>query len=198
MPAALAAATSPAGQTLLREAEYTADYDALLSAYVSQVNISYCGVASGVTVLKAFGRQTSQSEFFTPEASAVRSRWQVTFGGMTLDELAGLLGAHGIETKATHGDALSLDAFRTIVERNLGAAGDFLLVNYQRQNLDQEGSGHISPVAAYNASADQVLVLDTASFKYPYTWVPVELLYDALQDVDPASGRPRGILELSL
>ena len=198
LPPGLVAANSAQGGAFLQTAEYKADYEALNSAYVPQKTMSYCGVASSVTVLKALGRESTQWDFFNDATSDVRSRLQVTFGGMTLGQLDGLLSAHGLVTHSLHGDELSLDEFRTIVLKNLATSGDYLLVNYQRKALDQTGSGHISPVAAYNASADLVLVLDTADFKYPYTWVPLERLYDALHDVDSASGRSRGILEVAL
>ncbi|MEM1263489.1 MAG: phytochelatin synthase family protein [Pseudomonadota bacterium] len=198
LPPTLVSVESPEGTALLESSNYTADFDALDRSFVTQNYISFCGVASSVTVLNALGKESSQADFFTDAASDVRSRFQVTFGGMTLEQLDGLLQAHGVETTALHGDELSLAEFRTIVEQNLSTDGDFLLVNYQRKDLDQVGSGHISPIAAYNAASDQVLVLDTASFKYPYTWVPLERLYEALHDVDSASGKPRGILEATL
>jgi len=36
------------------------------------------------------------------------------------------------------------------------------------------------------------LILDTAGYKYPYTWVPVELLYQAAATKD--GERSRGLL----
>ena len=44
------------------QAEAAADYGPLSSNYVSQKLISYCGVASSVTVLNSLGRQTDQSD----------------------------------------------------------------------------------------------------------------------------------------
>ena len=198
LPPGLVAASSEDGSAFFQTAVYKADYDALNKAYVPQKTLSYCGVASSVIVLKALGRESTQWDFFTDATSDVRSRFQVTFGGMTLGQLDGLLRAHGLVTQSLHGDELTLDEFRTIVMKNLSTPDDYLLVNYQRKTLDQTGSGHISPVAAYHAPADLALVMDTADFKYPYTWVPLERLYDALHDIDSASGRPRGILEVAL
>ena len=40
------------------------------------------------------------------------------------------------------------------------------------------------------------LVLDTARFKYPPHWIPVELLYSAMTKADPATDQPRGWLLL--
>lgn len=53
-------------------------------------------------------------------------------------------------------------------------------------------AGHISPVGAYDPGRDAFLVLDEASFKYPFTWVPAPLLYQAVHT--RADGRYRGVL----
>lgn len=198
LPPTLISAETPDGMALLDTSEHKADFGALDEAYVAQDNISYCGVASGVAVLKALGIPSSQSDFFTDAASKVRSRLQVTFGGMTLQQLDGLLAAHGLETRLVHGDDIDVDEFRSLLAQNLSKTGDYLLVNYQREDLGQGRSGHISPVGAYNADADRVLIMDTADFKYPHTWVPLELLHKALLEVDSASERPRGLLEVTL
>ncbi|MEM1402793.1 MAG: phytochelatin synthase family protein [Pseudomonadota bacterium] len=198
LPPALVSIEGDEGQALLSSAGYTADLLALQDAYVSQRLISYCGVASSVAVLNALGREHDQWDFFTAATKDVRSRLQVTFGGMTLGQLDGLLKAHGLQSQAVHGDDLTLVELRSIVRGNLSMSDDFLLVNYQREALGQGRSGHISPVAAYDEASDRVLIMDTASFKYPPTWVPLELLYGALQEVDSASGEPRGILEVRL
>lgn len=198
LPPTLVSAESAEGLALLESAQYTADFDALDQAYEPQKYMSFCGVASSVTLLKAFGRPKTQSSFFTDATSEVRSRLKVTFGGMTLEQLDGLLEAHGVETQAIHGDSLTLEELRAIVTRNLATEGDYLLVNYQRESLGQGRAGHISPLAAYDSSSDRVLIMDTADFKYPHTWVPLDQLYSALLEVDAASGRPRGILEAQL
>ena len=198
LPEGLISAESAEGRALLASAEYTADFDVLDRAYEPQKYMSFCGVASSVTLLKAFGRQNTQSNFFTDATSEVRSRFEVTFGGMTLEQLDGLLQAHGVETQSIHGDDLTLEELRSIITRNLAAKDDFLLVNYQREALGQGRSGHISPLAAYDSSSDRALIMDTADFKYPYTWVPLDQLHGALLEIDAASGRPRGILEARL
>ena len=198
LPIDLVAIDSAEGQALLASADYRADYSALAGAFQSQELISYCGVASGVMVLNALGGNTSQGDFFTPEASRVRSRMQVTLGGMSLLDLDSLLAAHGVETIIAHGDAATLDEFRSVIKSNLARPKDFLLANYQRETLRQGRVGHISPLAAYHSASDRVLIMDTASYKYPHTWVPVEVLYAAMQEIDNASGQTRGFIEASL
>lgn len=36
------------------------------------------------------------------------------------------------------------------------------------------------------------LILDVARFKYPPHWVPLSLLWEAMETVDEAIGHPRG------
>ncbi len=197
LPADLISLSTPAGKALLDQAEARADYEQLSRAFVPQELISYCGVASGVTVLNALGQHTNQGDFFTPEASRVRPRLKVMFGGMTLGDLGGLLAAHDVTAGVHYADSVSLDEFRGAVLRNLGDPNDFLLVNYQRAALGQTPVGHISPLAAYDADSDRLLIMDTASYKYPPTWVPLPMLYEAMKTTDSASGRLRGYVEVS-
>ncbi len=197
LPVHLVGVDTTAGLALLESADSIADYPALQAAFRPQELVSFCGVASAATVLNAMGLETTQSTFFTEEASQVRSRLQVTLGGMSLTDLDGLLRAHGVMPQPTHGDAITLDGFRHVIASNLSTVGDFLLVNYQREVLGQGRVGHISPLAAYDSGSDRVLIMDTASYKYPYTWVPVDLLFSAMQEVDSATGLARGFIEIS-
>jgi hypothetical protein len=71
-----------------------------------------------------------------------------------------------------------------------------MIVAYRRGDLNQSGSGHFSPIGGYCAERDLVLVMDVARFKYPPHWVPLPLLYQAMQAVDPDTGRSRGYLLL--
>ena len=87
LPATLIAADSRNGQTLLRSAGATADYQPLSDSFEHQSLISFCGVASGVTVLNAMGRELNQLSFFNSDTKKIRSRFDVMFGGMSLPEI---------------------------------------------------------------------------------------------------------------
>ncbi len=196
LPEGLIGIDQEAGIELLAHAEATADYSPLLMHFEPQVAVSFCGVASSVTVLNALGQATTQVRFFNDETDKVRRDWQVLFGGMSLGELAGLLQAHGVKAHAHHADAFTVDQFRAIVAFNLSTPGDYILVNYQREALGQGKVGHISPLAAYDHQSDSVLIMDTAAHKYPPTWVPLPLLFDAMNTVDTSSGKLRGFVEI--
>lgn len=193
----LAPACCKVGKDRLRDAEATADYDALSAAFEPQIAVSFCGVASSVTVLGALGIETSQMSFFDDDAGRVRSRFRVLFGGMSLEQLAGLLAAHGVDTSIRYAEDFDVGEFRAVAERNLSTSGDYLLVNYDRAVLGQTGGGHISPVAAYDRDTDSVLVMDTAAHKYPSTWVPIDMLHEGMRAIVSSTGRARGYVEVS-
>jgi hypothetical protein len=198
LPEKLVAIDTDAGRVLLESSDHAADYAVLAKTWEGQQLVSYCGVASGVAVVNALGQSANQFNFFNEYTDSVRSRVDVTFGGMSLPDLAGLLEARGLEVSKLHGDEVSLEEFRDLVKSNLSREEDYLLVNYQREVLGQGRVGHISPVGAYNAFGDQILILDTADFKYPHTWVPLAALYAAMQEKDSASGRARGLVEVRM
>jgi hypothetical protein len=196
LPAGLVALDSPEGQALLASAVQV-DHAALERAFQPQEKGSWCGVASAVTTLSALrGARVAQAELFTPEAAAVRSWWQVTFGGMSLEALAGLLRAHGAPATAHHADE-GVAAFRAALRRNLAAPGDYVIVNWRRDALGEEGEyGHHSPVSAYDEAGDRVLILDVGAHAYPKTWAPVERLFAAMDTVDGDGGEKRGWVEV--
>lgn len=197
LPAGLIDLGSEEGAARLAGAEAATDYNPLDRHYERQALTSFCGVASSVTVLGALDLPATQRGFFTDAASAVRPAWRVVLTGMTLDDLGGLIEAHGATTEIHHAADFDADAFRATVTRNLSAEGDYIVVNYQRGALGQEATGHISPLAAYDADTDSVLVMDTASYKYPRTWVPLAALYGAMNTVDSETGLTRGYVEVS-
>jgi glutathione gamma-glutamylcysteinyltransferase len=73
-----------------------------------------------------------------------------------------------------------------------------LVVSYSRQVLGQTGTGHFSPIVAYDHITDSVLIADTARFKYGAHWVHLPLLFRAMRPIDPDTGRSRGYVLLQL
>ncbi len=197
LPAGMVSVVTAEGQALLDAAESSANFAPLSEHFKAQNLKSYCGVASSVTVLSAMGRDVSQDSFFTADASRVRSRLSVMLGGMTLIDLGDLLRAHDVGASVHHADSFSVGQFREVVARNLAQSDDFLLVNYQREVLGQSRVGHISPLAAYDRDSDLVLAMDTASYHYPHSWVPLEGLYKAMATIDSSTGRMRRYLEVT-
>ena len=203
----LISSTDAEGIQRLKNADAVADYEQLVTSFQAQRLASYCGVASGVSVLNALGVTTSevttlgvtidQTTFFTAEAAQVRSQWDVMFAGMALADLASFLTAHGVHAEIHYMDKIDIDEFRVIVEKNLRNENDYIIVNYQREALGQGKMGHISPLSAYDRDTDSVLIMDVAAHKYPPTWAPIELLYAGMKAADSSSGKTRGFVEIS-
>ena len=190
-------ATTTEGQRLLASSTAKTDYEQLAPWFVSQERRAFCGVASSAIVINAITHEQpplTQSTFFTNETSALRSSLAVTFGGLTLEQLAALLRTHGMEVEVVHARQSSLDAFRKRAAVALAEPLQFLIVNYDRPALKQMGGGHLSPLAAYDAESDRVLVLDVAAQKYPYTWEPAQDLWNAMNTTDSSSHETRGFL----
>jgi hypothetical protein len=86
-----------------------------------------------------------------------------------------------------------VDAFRQAARANLGSEGDYLLVNYGRKHLGQTPSGHISPLAAYHAPSDRLLILDVAAHKYPPVWARLDEVWEAMNaPLNPETTLTRG------
>lgn len=193
----LIAAGTPEGLALLEQSSH-ADFRALDEAFQQQERPAWCGVASSATVLSAMrGTRVSQPEVFTPQAAAVRRPLAATLAGMTLAELSGILAANGAQTEHHFADQSRVGNFRDALRSNLRDDRDYLLINYHREGLGQEGGGHISPVAAYDEASQRVLILDVASYKYPPVWAHIDDVFAAMDTPDSASERSRGWVEVS-
>ena len=127
----------------------------------------------------------------------------VKANGITLDEFVCLAACNGAQPALHRHGAPGIDeaSFREAVvvacASSLDDAGAaFVVASYDRRGLGQSGSGHFSPIGAYHAASDQVLVFDVARFKYPPHWVALPLLFAAMAKPDAATGKPRGFVVL--
>ena len=197
LPGGLVAADSDEGRARLARA--TAVDDAVLGrTFETQVHGSFCGIASSVAVLNGLSLgPVTQSSFFDARTQPIQTYLEAFFGGVTLDELGALLEARGAHVRVVHETSGGLASFRDRARENLAHPGDFVVVNFDRRVLAEEGGGHFSPLAAYDAQSDSFLVLDTASYKYPPTWVPAELLHRAMATRDSSASLTRGYVEVS-
>ncbi len=193
LPAGMVSLKSVAGSQLLAESPIISEYSEITPALESQSRAAFCGAASSVIVLNALHRSTpalTQVTLFPDAATQLRT----TFGGMTLAQLGELLRANDALATVTYASETDIDAFRASARQNLQTPRDYIVVNYQRAVLGQHESGHISPLAAYDAQTDQLLILDVAAYKYPPVWVATRDLWNAMNTIDAASGRTRGFI----
>jgi len=60
---------------------------------------------------------------------------------------------------------------------------------------DPEGeTGHIAPLAAYDAQRERALVFDPDRLWYEPYWVPLDTLVAGMTRIDPDTGNPRGYI----
>ena len=129
---------------------------------------------------------------------------QVKQTGITFSTFACLAKCQGLTVNAVHGSNSTIEEFRHVVKHTctsssstLAQPTSFLVVSYTRKVVGQTGTGHFSPIGAYDEASDHVLLLDTARFKYGPHWIPLELMFDAMLPLDPDTGKSRGYLILS-
>jgi Phytochelatin synthase len=208
LPQSLTPLTSPQGERFLRESQAQEDFIPLSSQFVTQENQAFCGIATSVMVLNALGvpapfarewkrNYFTQENVFNAQTEAVIPRQQIERQGLTLAQLAAIIGSYSVNAEVRHGADLSLNTFRAIASQNLKRVGNFVVVNYSRRAIGQEGGGHISPLAAYNAATDRFLILDVSRYKYPSVWVKAKDLWEAIRTIDPVSQKTRGIVLIS-
>jgi len=200
----------PLGIQRLAESGARADYGPLAQSFLTQANLAFCGVASATMVLNSLqvtpppaaglGRYPYWSQENLLPAAAGRSPLTaalVSRRGMTLAELEQLLAALGLTVRRVHGDQLSLVALRTLLVRGLADPSDRLIVNVERSALGQGPGGHISPLAAYHAPSDSVLLMDVARYRFPAAWIQLADLWRSMRTLDSQSGRARGLVIVS-
>ena len=93
---------------------------------------------------------------------------QVADMGLGLDDIVDILQNHvGVEADALHTDpaTVTLDAFRQSIADAMAAQDTYLIANFDRYEFMGEGGGHHSPLAAFSAESDTVLVLDVARYR---------------------------------
>jgi hypothetical protein len=129
--------------------------------------------------------KTKATFFGSPDAQGNRD------GGLQLRQLHRVLLAYGLESELhVVDDLVEDDAVRSLLRRNLGRAGDYVVVNYSRQALGQAGGGHISPLAAYDTVSDSFLVLDVnANEGKTWVWVAAPDLVAAMRTKDRVENR---------
>ena len=198
--------SSVEGRQLFREAlaaGHMEGWFALSEQYHTQADPAFCGLGTLVVVLNALeidpGRIWKGPWRWYGEdlLDCCQPLEKVQQNGITLDELACLARCNGATSSTVRADQAGVDEFRDAVRAATAAArGPVLVAGYARTALGQTGSGHFSPIAGYHPDRDLALILDVARFKYPPHWVRLPLLWQAMTDIDPASGVARGWIVL--
>lgn len=197
---------TPQGADRLLAAQLRSQFFAVQPYVESQKNLAFCGPASIAAVLNSLDIPRpgveqlypypffTQDNIFTPATQRIKSHVQVSSRGMTLAEVTAFINSLGAKASLHYADQLDLGQFRSLLQAALANPDGRIIVNYSRQPLGQSGTGHMSPLAAYDAGSDSVLLLDVAKFKYPPVWIRLADLWEALRTIDPDSGKSRGVV----
>lgn len=207
LPHVLHALDSRTGKRLFAEALLDgtmANYFRLAQQFHTQSDPAYCGLGSLVCVLNALGVDPARAwkgpwRWFSEELlDCCKPLEEIRRLGLTLDEVACLARCSGTDVALDRPCVeTGVEQFRADVLKSSTQEGSpLLVVNYSRRGLGQTGDGHFSPIGGYHADSDSVLLLDTARFKYPPHWAPLELVFSAMQARDDATGLHRGWLGL--
>lgn len=202
---------SPEGLKRLDSSKYKTNLPHLLRYYESQIRGSYCGIATAVITFNALKikpspsralnnpRMFTQENFFDGEIEKAVDSEVVKKQGLSLNEMAKVLRTQPLNVSVYAGLSLSDQEIRSKVMSALTNPDQSVIVLYQRKVLEQIGSGHWSPIAAYDQESDSFLILDVARFKYPPVWISANSLIDSIRSPN-IEGASRGfiVLESSL
>ena len=110
--------------------------------------------------------------------------------GYQLRQLDELLRAHELVARLVIADDKRADAdIRRDLTQNLQRSGDYVIVNYRRVEVGQTGGGHISPLGAFDAESDSVLVLDVNPASAGWVWMPMASLIRGMRTFDTVENR---------
>ena len=200
--------TAEGAARLLRAAP-TPQTFGLLSHLETEMYLTFCGPASLATTLNSLGieeptpavffpyHRLTQESLFVAANLAVKSYAAVQGQGLMLAELTRFANNLGVTADAAFAEETPMSDMRERLRAALANPQQRVVANYTRAALGQEGTGHFSPIAAYDPATDAFLVLDVARYKYPPAWVTFDLLYAGMLAVDPDSRRSRGALFLT-
>jgi hypothetical protein len=196
----------PESARLFEQAEVKGQFWTLVRYFISQRIDTFCSVASSVMVLNALevpspvSRMTypyskfNEETFFTQGVLERQRVRDIAGDGLYLAELGDMLKAFDVTIAEYHTNTVTADEFRRLAVAALKSTDRYVVVNFSRDRITQEGGGHFSPLAAYDSKSDRFLVLDTARYKYPPFWVQAQDLWTAMNTVDEDAKAKRGFL----
>eukprot|EP00252_Welwitschia_mirabilis_P010212 TRINITY_DN23382_c0_g1_i1.p1 TRINITY_DN23382_c0_g1~~TRINITY_DN23382_c0_g1_i1.p1 ORF type:complete len:236 (-),score=38.53 TRINITY_DN23382_c0_g1_i1:32-739(-) len=195
--------SSREGKDLFREALLNGTMEGffkIISYFQTQSEPAFCGLASLSIVLNALaidpGRKWKGPWRWFDETmlDCCDPLEKVKVDGITFGKLVCLANCAGAKIEAFRTNQSSLQRFRGSVARCASSEDCHIIVSYHRALLRQTGSGHFSPIGGYHAEKDMVLILDVARFKYPPHWVPLSLLWEAMNTKDEETQHYRGFM----
>ena len=184
----------------------------LMEQFTTQSEPAFCGISTLVIVLNALAVDPRRiwkgpwRWYSEGMLNCCMDLEEVKQTGITLKTFNCLARCQGLQVESHFADESCVESFRDAVKLACVEQEDdtekdepdpFLVVSYDRETLGQTGTGHFSPIAAYDQGSDRVLILDTARFKYGAHWVDLNMLFEAMKPVDPDTNKSRGYVLVS-
>ncbi|CAN1192916.1 Glutathione gamma-glutamylcysteinyltransferase 1 [Linum perenne] len=175
----------------------------LISFYQTQSEPAYCGLASLSMVLNALaidpGRKWKGPWRWFDESmlDCCEPLERVKAVGISFGKVVCLARCAGAEVEAFRTNQSTIDDYRKHVIKCCSSDNCHVISSYHRGVFKQTGTGHFSPIGGYHAGRDMVLILDVARFKYPPHWVPLSLLWEAMDTIIVKTGFHRGFMVVS-
>ncbi|XP_031123658.1 glutathione gamma-glutamylcysteinyltransferase 1-like [Ipomoea triloba] len=197
---------STEGKLLFMEASQNGTMEGffkLISYFQTQSEPAYCGLASLSMVLNALaidpGRKWKGPWRWFDESmlDCCEPLEKVKAKGISFGKVVCLARCAGAKVEAVRTSQSNVDDFRKHIIACSTSDDCHLISSYHRGAFKQTGTGHFSPIGGYHAGRDMALILDVARFKYPPHWVPLPLLWEAMDTVDEATGLHRGFMLVS-
>ena len=153
--------SSQLGQVLLKR-DLNLNSVKLLTHFTTQKTPSYCGIASAVMVLNSTDKippadslhspytYFAQDDFFNKQVKVIITPEEVEKKGISLTKLSQALQSYGVEAKPYFSNELTEKQFKEILTSAISKQ-QFVIVNFLRTELQQQGGGHHSPIAAYDS-----------------------------------------------
>lgn len=194
---------STLGAQLLKTCSHDRPYWQLMNHFMTEPHGITCGPVTATMVLNAFGTQglpAPVSDLYSIHVdnfSMTNHYWDLQninasecvkkavgrSRGLSLTQLGAMLDCASPRTSVdiVHSYESSVSKFREAIVKAFEAEPlQYVTVNFDRHGLDQMGAGHHSPLGAYDAVSDKVLLLDVARYKYPPVWVHVEDMWRSM------------------
>jgi hypothetical protein len=194
------------------------DYWALSAYYLPQQDGRSCSLASFAMALNALRArddlgaddQLVTQKIFLKKVSehpAMKRFFEDKGKSVSLDEFAEVarlavseFGMKSLKVDVIHVDKADLETetrIRKILSDNEKSSKDMVIANFLQSEYtgDPEGKvGHVSPVGAYDAKLDRVLIFDPDREYYEPYWVGFKTFMKGLNTLDQDAGKNRGIL----
>jgi hypothetical protein len=189
------------------------DFVSLSQNFEAQQNPTYCGIATALNILNAIFLPIDFKDGIEPNSKntsgfvakkyfqelllneqtdkIVKPRSVIEFRegndpGLSLTDMKNLFEFYKLKANVFFSNDHSYKTFKNkLIEHLVSNDDTFIVVNFNHPELGfKKGGGHISPLFAYNAKEDMVLVGDVSASSNQWFWVSSELLYKSMNTKD--------------